>query len=804
MEALKAFGRLAKGWRSAAALLPDRDEAKLGFAGRAERLRARAAAVAESDPPAAQAWLERALATDPDDFRSWDALATLHAAAGDHKAALTASRAALAAFERSVAPDPSHLREHAARIQALAEATTEAGEAERLAARAFALAPAYARAALAVADRRVRAGELDLARDIYDRLLAPSTRLEPGERLQASFARGQLAARDGRWDAAIADLREGLRIDPLHPGLLHALAGVLARSGRVAAAAQHYIQALLPATDARERGRYYAELGRLWEEQLSHPDEARVCYEASIASGLTEDTELMMRLVGHYRATNQPERAGAMLDRLIPRTTDPSTLSRLWAARGAVLARAGSPGVIEAYDTALSYDPSCIEAVQGLAQVLEEKRDWNQLVELLEARSEVGAPPERADALRRLARVAQEELGDRARAEGYLRAVIDLGAQKEDYERLLGLYGDDPARARDRQTALADLLAIAGPWMPRLIEIGLDLAKAGHRRWAWCLLSPLVQTIPPDAQLKSLVADLRKEFDKAENVGALSPGTYLAVRHSDLYPEFYRVIAELDAAVPFGPTSPEAVGAGGLAKVDGKTAVGKAFAQIAERLGMPDATLSRAQKLGAPLVVLDSPTPHVLVRSDALQVVLPGEFNFLFATMLEQARLGARLVSSLGPEESWKLVPALLAAVDHESTAPEVAALTQQLRRTVDPAQLAAWANCLCEFERPPVPSAELGRRFARAVSETARRVGLVAAGELRLAARTLPRLEESVPKLSVATKVEDLDGFFAEAPLVRALVGFALTHEFGLALAPEGSSGYEPVKGGPSRTERR
>src|SRR5204862_6669602 len=105
-------------------------------------------------------------------------------------------------------------------------------------------------------------------------------------------------------DRATADLREALRIDPLHAGALHALAGVLAARGRVGAAVQHYIQALVVVPEDDRRGHLYARLGRLWEDHLGQPDEAGVCYDLAVAAGVDE-RDLMLRALHHYRRAGQ-------------------------------------------------------------------------------------------------------------------------------------------------------------------------------------------------------------------------------------------------------------------------------------------------------------------------------------------------------------------------------------------------------------------------------------------------------------------------------------------------------------------
>jgi hypothetical protein len=76
------------------------------------------------------------------------------------------------------------------------------------------------------------------------------------------------------------------------------------------------------------------------------------------------------------------------------------------------------------------------------------------------------------------------------------------------------------------------------------------------------------------------------------------------------------------------------------------------------------------------------------------------------------------------------------------------------------------------------------GPRVRRAAIETARRVGLVGAGDLRFVARLLTRLDETLPKMQTVGKMDDLEEFIGGAPPVRSLLGFAATDAFGAAVS--------------------
>lgn len=789
-EALKAIGRRAKGWRASAALLPDADESKLDWAQRAERLRQHAEQA--TDPAVRINWLQRAVAVEPDYYPAWDLLAQTYAQQGNHDEALAARRDALDAFVRSTPPESARLAEHAERIQQLALAYRAVGDkeqADRLALQAHQLLPDLPSAALAVAEQRLAAGDQRGAFALYNRVLERAGRLTDTERLHATFQRGALRAQLGEPDRAIADLRAALEIDALHPGALRGLADVLAARGCVGAAIQHYIQALLVVSDATARGHLFAGLGRLWEDAFRNTDEAGVCYDLAVEAGL-DDRDLMVRALRHYRRGGQSARALAVIDRLLPATQEAADQAMLWTERGGILAASDEQQGMEAFDMALSYDPGNLEALKGLSQILERRGDWEQLVQIHEARTETGTPTERAEALRSLARVVIAQLGDRVRAERYLIAASELAPTRADFEQLLELYGEAPEHIRGRKAALGGLLGLGGPWMPRLVDLGRMLAHEGERRWAWCLLSPLMSATITDQGLKALVLELRKEFEKQDSTTALHPDLLSEVRHPTLDEAVLDVVAELDGLITLGRGTPEEWGATGLSRLDERTAVGKVFAMLGSRLGVDGVQLSRVQELELPYVVLDgNEAPHVLVRAELLQLLSQAETGFLFASMIGLARPGARLLASLPPAQRELLLPALAAAVGLCEPSAASATLCQRIREGVPAERREAWAAVLRERLNlgtgdVQVQIREQGERLWNGLQETARRVGTVAAADLRFVARVLTRLDESLPKMPTVGKIEDVEAFFEGVPALQSLIGFAASPLFGNILS--------------------
>lgn len=777
VEGMKALGRRIKNWRTGAALLPDADERELPFEGRSTRLRQKGIAAMEGDPRQAVGWLERAVAITPDDFAAWDAIAAAHEQLGDHARSLPARRSALSAFERTTAPGPESVSAHAARIQSLAEATRKAGDSEAadlLFARAHALAPALPTAALSVAQKRLAEGRLPAAFALYDRVLAEAGKLSKEERLSATFQRGTLAARLGRQGQAVADLRDGLRLDPLHPGLLHALADVLAETGRPAAAVQHYAQALLVAAQPRQRGLLYARLARLWDDRLKQPEEAGVCYDLAVRAGI-EDPDLMMRALGYYRRSGQHERAAAIIDELLRRTTAPADLAALWTERANLALERDEGQAMEAFDMALSYDPTYQPALDGLLQLLERRGEWAQVIDILEARADSAGPADRAGALRRLAKVAQTHLGDLDKAQGYLRTVLTLAPEPQDYRDLLAMLPDTPENQTSRLEIAAALVSQGEPSMPWIIETGQRSAAAGRRRYSWVVLSPLLTVVYPDQALKALVLGLRKEFEKAELPPLGGRDAHRRVLAAPLSLQLLELLEKLDLEIFAGRRNIEPVPSSRATRLDQKTAVGKLFAAMAERLGIEQAQLTRVDELTEPFRLLTDEVPHVLVRSDLLLTLSPGEFQSLFALVLELTRPGVRLFTMGHEDEQRRRAEALLNAAGLIEAA-DLGSLASELRERLGSEGCAALAEALSGFSLDPAVAA---KQLHLAMLGTAWRVALLVSGELRQAARLLTRLDETLPKMPSAGKLEDLSEFFASTPLLRGIAAFAISPTF-------------------------
>jgi tetratricopeptide (TPR) repeat protein len=777
-EALKSLGRRAKGWRQTAALLPDADEATLKPNERAQRLAARAAK--ESTPKGAANWYWRAVAVDPTLVQAWDQLAQIYAKQNDAAMVYCTRQFGLAAYEYTSSLDTANLQEHATRIfdvSLAARAANNENAAKRYASLSYHTDPSFMAPIVTIADEAYDQGELAEAYRLYDRALSKGKSLNDRSRLHAIYRRGILARRSGKRDRAVQDLRETLRVNPLHGDSLAALAEILSEENRAPAAVQHHIQALIVENDPKARGARYLSIGKLLEDKLGFLDEAGFCYQEAQSAGIQE-RDLTKRALRYYRRIDEKTKALSAIDELLQGTQEVRELADLWTTRG--LLETNSDRAMEAFDMALSYVPGHREALSGLAKLLEEKGEWAQLLDIYEARLEGGKPSERADTLRQMARISEKSLGDNKRAEGYLQQSCELDPKREDVEHLLELIGDAPERHIEKRNLTGRLVEFGPNWYSLAIDFAKILLRDDERRWAWYLLSPMTQMAFPEASLKTTLQDLRKEFEKRDNLAAFTPNLRDTVKDPNESKALNEILEELDNRLTgFGWQTPEDAGATGASRLDERTAPGKLFRQLASSAGMEDAVAWRVQDMPEPIAVLNASPAQVLIRADLVQSLSSSDLAFVMAMGLDMAMPGRRLLLGCSAEDRAKLVPALCTAVGISSV---VTPLSEKIAALIDDATRLSWVVSLggtLMYEQT-----SLTQRHHEALLSTARRLGSVVAGDLRLASRAVSRLyENEAVKTQGLTKASELDEHLAEAPILRTVLAFACSANFGKLL---------------------
>jgi len=783
IEALKGIGRRVKQLRPAAALLPEEGERELSLDARALRLVERAATA--RDPRERLDWARRAVATSPDVPKAWDVLADAYASLNERGAAYQARRDGLGAMRRA-APTPEGIAtEEAARVFACALAAQQAGDEQRyaeLVRTAYELDPTHLAAGAEVARSLAQQGSMGEARLLAERLLASGhDSLTHDELAHVYHARAVTHHEAGEDEAAMHDLRSAIERAPRFADALELLAEIESGRNNAATALGCMYRALMVRQDAEHRASLLYRIGILLEDGLAYPDEAGACFELAFQDGM-ESRDLLHRVFRHYQRAGELERGLAVVDTLLETATASDELATLWAARGQVFAArdAMEDDAIEAFDMALSYDPGCHEARDGLALVLERRGDWDQLLQILEAIAESATPDAKARALRKMAEVSAKELGDHARAESYLEASLAVVPSRAALTELLALRQNDPPSAARRMDLLARIVAFGPPWYAPCVEIG-EALLASHTRHAWCLLSPLLMVRGADDAVKGKLRDMRREYERPP---LLVPDAraHREIWASDVELNALRtLLAEVESIVE---PPPAVIDAGEVVEVSLHSTIGRSFMAFAERLGLPSCSLHRASPLDEPVrVVATLKATQIYVRSEIFQQMARAEVGFVLGYAFELARPGARAIASTPAAERVELFAALWRVLGlAEDDRPALGAWQERLEAGLDEETRERLASMVPEPLRAR-PGRDVGAHYWGAVEQFATRFGLLAGADIYQVSRLLSRMDDDVEAPGVYGTVEQFDEYIASSDVLCDLLAFSATPTFGQLL---------------------
>jgi tetratricopeptide (TPR) repeat protein len=771
-DALRGLGRGVKTWRSTAALLQAPGEENLSNAERADKLRRLGDASRAIDAGLALTWYERAVAVNPDEVEAWDAIAALMLDRKETEYAWLASVEACHAFERVTSPLQSDVAALAMRLARTAEIAFRAeqfDEARELGEIAYAVDPNVPSSAMLVADARFEAGDDAEALSLYGHIIEHMVdSLAKEQRAHVLFRRGALALRAGDIDRAHQDLRAALQLSPLLSPALDAIADLLRKQAQPANAALHLLKALLVTREPDARGSICRRIGELFESELARPDEAGAWFETAVEAGVV-DPALQRRLLQHYRRTGRAEQALSALEELISATSEPGELAELWAMRGSIQADTDLEAAVEALDIALSYDPGHAAALASLRSVLEQRGDFAQLADLLDARAEAGSHAERIEALRSLVRICNEHLQDKERGEQYLIRLVELAPSRESIEEVLRIVQADPARSAERLPLIGRILASGPPYCDRLLEAARLIYDSGDKHWAWAVLSAVLGAAPVDTWTKQALAELRKQFERFDTITLLRP---FIIDAAGALPEpdpFGAALLDVCARL-YAPTD-EA----GMVAVDARTGPGKLFERLQEALGV-EGKLLRSPETAPTLVVVAGSVPTIAIRTDQLSAP-PGELGWLCTYGLMLARSNALPLAVVPEAERRLIIPALAtASSDGDAESAEVAQLANRLCEKLSADELKAWAAHLTDRAKAENDAAEAFSAMERAAA----RVAMVAAGDLRTASRAVARLTPDNRRPPGVGKLDDFEAFFASIPAIRWLFEFCVTEDFG------------------------
>ena len=781
--ALKGIGRRKKQLRPEAALLPIEGEASMPWFERAERLRALGEESIDTDLGKATDWLQRAVATNPNDVKSWDALAAVYERGGESELAYRARSLALEAVRRNAPLSVETVDDEAGRLLAIAEASQAVGHAdeyERIIRRVHSIAPTHGPTAVAVSKLMIASGEPADAFYLLDSLLARHHEKIPAELIaDVYYARGCTRRDSGSPDAAALDFEAALKERPLYPEALREYASIKANAGEPRTAIEHLIRALVVEEEPMRRAELLHELGGFWEDGLGQLDEAGACYEMARAEGLAT-RELMLRVFKHFQRTGQLQQGLDVVDTLLESATEPDELATLWLARGEIYAEheGREEDAVEAFDMALSYDPDLNEARAALASVLERREDWDQLLQILEAiaESDAGSAEQRANAFLRMARIAVSQLDDLGRAEEYLQASMDADKNVEAMTMLADLMADTSPGSLEHRALLGELAAMGPPWFKHCVSLG-GTALGSEDRYAWCLLSPALMVRSSDDQLKAQLRDMRREYERPPLL--VPDAAHLDELWETGMGGLRQVLAEVDASQGLGRGELDSLG-GEVTDVSVHSNIGRTFAQFASHRGLDGCTLHRIAEHERPVVIVsrEDGAPSVVIRADVFQQLARAEIGFILAYGTELARPGNRVFARGANAAQMDAMDGIWDAVGfRDATSRNGGTLAEAIRGEVSEETLSEWADLLeplADMEPEEVAAAFYANLESRSLQ-----LGLIAGADLFQAVRLLVRMEGNQERPGVFDTDDALDECLAQSEALARLVRFAASDTF-------------------------
>ncbi len=520
------------------------------------------------------------------------------------------------------------------------------------------------------------------------------------------------------------------------------------------------------------------QVGTLLEDRLGLTDEGGAAFEIAFESG-ESSRDLLYRVFRHHQRTGQHDRGLEVVDGLLRSASDASELATLWTARGQILVASGHAAndAVEAFDMALSYEPGSNEARLGLADALAQLGDWDQLLQVLEAISDSGTPAERATALLRMAAIAQDRLGQPARATDFLRAAVAAAPSADSVARLEALVRAQEPGGAEHIDLLGQRVAFGPPWYPVAVELG-RLLLASESRVSWAILSPLLMIRGADEAVKAQLREMRRDHERPPMLVVDAARVDAAWDDADLV-VLRDVLSAVEQQLSLVALVGGDLGTAEVSDVSPHSTIGRSFHAVAERLGVGEIGMVRAGAMRVPVgIARVDGALRLAVRADVFQQMARAEVGFVLGMGAELARPGRRLVGGLAAPSVASAIVGLLASVGlRDASTSAATAVADAIRAAFDDDTRTAWAARL-QAVAGSDPST-LAARYVAAVEASAHRVAFLAGADLYQVSRLLARLDAGTERPAVFGTIEQFDELLAGWPELAALLVFASSGAF-------------------------
>jgi tetratricopeptide (TPR) repeat protein len=576
----------------------------------------------------------------------------------------------------------------------------------------------------------------------------------------------------GNIEAAIGWLDRALAIAPTHRGALETRIAIAREKGESSLAA-----ALLERLVARleTSGKKVEVLGAIADESL-RASRAAIAHASSLMPGAVH---LLERLRAVNEAAGLWDDAVSVLVQIAECTQQPQQRARVLvdAARLCSERARQTPRAVALYEAAIEDDPHVSGAFEAIEAELVRASDAEGLaaayLRQIERLSATGDVSEQSELLRRLARVQRQALANSTAAIASLQQLLAL--QPLDVSALLELA--ELQEAADNHQEATRLLETVVTLDASRVDVFRSLLrlfkKAGDLDRCYCACSALVAMGEADLDEQLMFAQHRPE------TLPIAKATLNDKTWTQLLPEAHpRVLDELAVAIEsvafdawYGNGSRLSMPPVGEKVNPQKTTVSAArcFTWAAQLLGLPepDIYLQPAQtRIGMrilPMRKLSIELGHPVLSGWGMS-----ELAFLAAHHLTYARAGWRIIALLGSRDevrSFLMAGMALARPDLPGLA-EIGSRSQEFVHQLEGSMSSDFRAIVGAIVERVMGGGALDVfAWLRSVEETAGRAGLLASGNLTVAANVLAIAGASPGGQSAAERAKGLNAFCVSQP---------------------------------------
>lgn len=572
----------------------------------------------------------------------------------------------------------------------------------------------------------------------------------------------------GKGDAAVGWLDRALAIAPTHRGALEARIG-MARDRGEASLAAALLERLVARLDTSDKK--VEALQMIAEQALTTARQA--LNQASVL--MPESIDLLERL----RAANE---AAGMWDEAVSALVQIAEHTGESAQRAGVLVDAArlcsertkhTPRAVALYEAAIEDNPQLEGAFEAMEALLIRANDAEGLaaayIRQIVRLQDHGAIEEQPPLLRRLARVQREALADAGSAIASLEQLIklqpaDVAARVE----LAEMYraARDPVHA----TECLEEVAVRAPSHVGAYRTLLQLfTEAGNLDRSYCASSVLVALGEANADEQALFGQYRPEALPIAKA-TLNDDAWLQLLPHD-HP---RVLDEIAAAVEkvafevwYGDGKKSLAPPGGERVNRQKTTVSAArcFSWAAQLLGLPELEIYlQPSQTRIGMRILPGRQLSIELGHPVLSGWTIGDLAFLAAHHLTYARPGWRLITLLGSRDEVRslLMGGLAVARPDVPGLAEMGSRAQEFAAQLQGKITEDFRRSLGAIVEKVLSGEDTLDVFAwlRSVEETAGRAGLLASGNVTVAANVLAIAGTSPGGQSAAERAKALLGF--------------------------------------------